>query len=108
MARSLREGLLNSFGTHIVGVREQNTEKFCQEIQDWIGEEFGSKCDPPRILLSATGMCALFFDTAKLTGAERGRLEQKVLLHFHARSDESMVERIETRQNLIIFHMIDQ
>jgi len=89
-------------------LREQNTEKFCDEIRGWIGEELGKKCGPSRMFLGATGSCAVFFDTRNLTGAERGRLENKVLLHFHARSEESMVKNVEIRQNIITFRMIDQ
>jgi len=88
--------------------REENTIKFGEEIREWIGDELGSKCDPSRFLLGASGYCTLFFDTRKLTEAERSTLEQKVMLHFHARSSESFVDRVEIDRNLIIFHMIAQ
>jgi len=90
-------------------LREQNTEKFCDEIKGWIGEETGLKCGPSRMLLGAAGTCAVFFDMANLNASERSALEQKVMLHFHARSEESMVKDVEIRRpNIIIFRMIDQ
>ena len=91
--------------------REINTEKFTDEIKGWIGEETGRKCAsrPSRMLLGATGLCAVFFDTGNLNATERTALEQKVMLHFHARSEESFVKEVEIRPpNIIIFRMIDQ
>ena len=86
--------------------REINTEKFTDEIKGWIGEETGRKCAsrPSRMLLSASGTCAVFFDTGNLTATERTALEQKVMLHFHARSEASFVKEVEIRPpNIIIF-----
>ena len=88
--------------------REENTIKFGEEIREWIGEEWINKCDDPRFLLGASGMCALFFDTAKLEATERSALEQKIMLHFNARSPESFVDRVEINRNIITFHMISQ
>jgi len=102
-ARNLREAI-----DRAKQQRQENTIKIMQEIREWIGEELINKCYPPRVHLGASGSCAVFFDTRTLTEAERSALKNKILLHFHARSEESMVKKVEIRQLIITFHMISQ
>ena len=87
--------------------REENTIIFCEEVKTWVGDEFVTKCDDPRILIFF-GDCFLFLSSANLNAEEQRCLEQKVLLHFHGRSEESMIEKVEFRENVITFQMKSQ
>jgi len=102
-ARNLREAI-----DRAKQQRLENTIKFGHEIREWIGEELINKCYPADFLSGAAGSCGLIFNTCTLTEAERSALEQKVMLHFHARSAESFVDRVEIDRNIITFHMISQ
>ena len=88
--------------------REENTIKFCEDVKTLVGDEFVTKCDEPRIILTATGNCLLFLSSANLNAEEQRRLHRRILFHLHCRNEESMIEYVEFQENVIVFKMMPQ
>jgi len=76
--------------------------KFGEEVKQWVGEEFGPKTDYPMCFLTSK-WCDIIVPTTKLNEEDQRRLEARLLIYFHSRSEESTIEKVKFGKASIIF-----
>jgi len=81
---------------------EDYITKFGEEVKQWVGEELGPKTDYPFTFLTSK-WCDIIVPITRLNKEDQRRLEARLLIYYHTRSEESTIEKLRLGKTSIIF-----